>query len=167
MGDGLQRARDLAAALRHNLSSAVLGTASATGEPDASVVATLLDDTGAFVVYVSGLTAHTRHLRVNPRVSVLLLEPESAATQALARRRLSFACTAEAVGRESAEHDALVGQFRAKFGAAIDLLAGLPDFQMMRLVPQRGRLVAGFGAAFEVDPQDWSKLSPVGRPRGA
>lgn len=167
MVDGLQRARDLAAAFRHSLSTAMLGTASTTGEPDASVVATLLDERGAFIIYVSGLTAHTRHLRANPRASVLLLEPEGAATQALARRRLTFACTAEAVGRDMAEHAALVVQFRAKFGAAVDLLAGLPDFQLMRLVPQSGRLVAGFGAAFEVDPLDWSKLTPVGRPRGA
>jgi putative heme iron utilization protein len=32
----------------------------------------------------------------------------------------------------------------------------------MRLVPQKGRLVAGFGQAYEVDPLDWSRLSHVG-----
>ena len=46
------------------------------------------------------------------------------------------------------------------------VLAGLPDFQFVRLTPQRGRVVVGFGAAFEVDPRDWNHLTPVGRPSG-
>jgi hypothetical protein len=25
--------------------------------------------------------------------------------------------------------------------------------------------VAGFGEAYEIDPQDWSRLTPLGRPR--
>ncbi|MCX6955076.1 MAG: pyridoxamine 5'-phosphate oxidase family protein [Verrucomicrobia bacterium] len=164
MSDPLQPARDLVSAFRANLSTVVLGTASAEGEPDASVAGALLDQDGAFVIYISGLAAHTRHLRANPRASVLLVEPQSATTQPFARRRLTFACAAELVLRESAAHAAFVAAFRAKFGATIDLLAGLPDFQFVRLVPQRGRLVAGFGSAFEVDPRDWTQLTPVGRP---
>lgn len=164
MSDPLLRARDLIAQFRANLSTLVLGTSSADGEPDASVAATLLDPSGAFVVYVSGLSAHTRNLRANPRASVLLVEAEIATPQPLARRRLTFACAAEAVARDSAAHTALVAAFRAQFGEAIDLLAGLPDFQLVRLTPLRGRVVVGFGAAFDIDPHDWTRLSPVGRP---
>jgi putative heme iron utilization protein len=67
------------------------------------------------------------------------------------------------VARDSAAHAELVTAFRAKFGPTIDVLAGLPDFQFVRLTPQRARVVVGFGAAFEVDPRDWSRLTPVGR----
>lgn len=164
MSDSLSRARDLIAQFRANLSTVVLGTSSADGEPDSSVAATLLDPSGAFVVFVSGLAAHTRNLRANPRASVLLVEAETSTTQPLARRRLTFACAAEPVARDSAAHAALVTAFRAKFGGAIDLLAGLPDFQLVRLTPLRGRVVVGFGAAFAVDPHDWTQLSPVGPP---
>jgi putative heme iron utilization protein len=163
MSEPLLRARDLIAQFRANLSTLVLGTSSADGEPDASVVATLLDPSGAFVVYVSGLSAHTRNLQANPRASVLLVEAETATTQPLARRRLTFACAAEPVVRDSPAHAALVAAFRDQFGGAIDLLAGLPDFQLVRLTPLRGRVVVGFGAAFAVDPHDWTQLSPVGR----
>ena len=164
MSDSLQRATALAAHFRANLSTVVLATTSADGEPDASVAAALLDSDGSFVIYISGLAAHTRNLRATPRASVLLVEPESAATQPLARPRLTFACNAEPVPHDSSAHAALVAAFRAKFGPAVDVVATLPDFQFVRLIPHRGRIVAGFGAAFEINPRDWSQLTPVGRP---
>jgi hypothetical protein len=163
MSDPLARARELTAAFRAQLSTVILGTAAPDGTPDASVAATLLEADGAFVIYISGLAAHTRHLRVNPRASVLLLEPENTPGNPLARRRLTFACTAEPVARESSAHAALVLAFRQKFGATIDVVSTLPDFQFVRLQPQSGRVVAGFGAAFEVNPRDWSDLTPVTR----
>jgi len=166
MSDPLVRARELTAAFRAQLSTVILGTAAPDGAPDASVAATLLDADGAFVIYISGLAAHTRHLRTNPRASVLLIEPETTSGNPLARRRLTFACTAEPVARESAAHAELVLAFRQNFGATIDVVATLPDFQFVRLHPHTGRVVAGFGAAFEVNPRDWNDLTPVTRPTG-
>jgi len=164
MPDPLLRATELTAHFRATLTTVLLATTSADGEPDASVAAALLDPDGAFIIYISGLAAHTRNLRAVPRASVLLVEPETAATQPLARRRLTFACTAEPITRDTPAHATHVTAFRAKFGPAIDVVAALPDFQFVRLLPHRGRVVAGFGAAFAVDPHDWSKLTPVGRP---
>ena len=46
-------------------------------------------------------------------------------------------------------------------GGTIDLLASMPDFQLVRLTPHRARLVVGFGQAFELDPRDWSVKSRV------
>jgi putative heme iron utilization protein len=166
MSDALARARELIATLREQLSTIVLGTAAPDGTPDASVAATLLGADGAFVIYVSGLAAHTRHLRANPRASVLLIDPETTPGNPLARRRLTFACAAEPVARDSTPHAEMVSAFRQKFGATIDVMAPLPDFQFFRLLPQTGRVVAGFGAAFEVNPRDWSDLTPVARGPG-
>ena len=163
MSDPVARARELTAAFRTQLSTVILGTAAADGAPDASVAATLLDADGAFVIYISGLAAHTRHLRANPRASVLLIESEATPGNPLARRRLTFACTAAPVARESTDHAELVLAFRQKFGATIDVVSTLPDFQFVRLHPQSGRVVTGFGAAFEVNPRDWSDLKPVAR----
>jgi putative heme iron utilization protein len=166
MSDPLALARELTAAFRAQLSTIILGTAAPDGAPDASVAASLLDDDGAFVIYISGLAAHTRHLRANPRASVLLIEPETTPGNPLARRRLTFACTAEPVARESTDHAELVLAFRQKFGATIDVVSTLPDFQFVRLQSQSGRVVAGFGAAFEVNPRDWSDLTPIARGPG-
>ena len=166
MSDALACARELIATLRERLSTIILGTAAPDGTPDASVAAALLDADGAFVIYVSGLAAHTRHLRANPRASVLLIEPETNPGNPLARRRLTFACAAEPVARDATPHTEMVSAFREKFGVTIDVMAPLPDFQFFRLLPQTGRVVAGFGAAFEVNPRDWTDLTPVVRASG-
>lgn len=164
MSEALARATALTARLRATLSTVHLATTSADGEPDASIAAALLDADGAFVIYISGLAVHTHNLRAVPRASVLLIETETATPNPFARPRLTFACTAEPIPREAPAHTALVAAFRAKFGPTIDVVATLPDFQFIRLLPHRGRVVAGFGAAFEVNPRDWSQLTPFGRP---
>ena len=165
MSDPLAAARAAAEEFRRTFRTVILGTASPDGVPDASVAAALLDATGAFVIYVSGLSAHTRNLRANPRASILLAADEAATPNALARRRLSFSCTAEPVSPASPDHAILVAALREKFGATIDVVAALPDFQLLRLIPQQGRLVLGFGAAYDLTPPDWTHLTPVGPPR--
>jgi putative heme iron utilization protein len=170
MNDAHPRAVELVLQLGSHFRTIVLGTAGADGEPAASVVAAILDESGAFIVYVSGLAVHTRHLQANPRASVLVVEDESATANPFARRRLTFACRVVPVEPATDDHRTLAAALRAKFGDIIDVLASLPDFQLVRLIPQRGRLVAGFGAAFEVGPAGWHRaetlqLHPV-RPAG-
>jgi len=164
MSEALQRAREAIAHFRTHLATVVLGTASTEGDPDASVAAALLAPDGAFVIYISGLAAHTRNLRANPRASVLLAADEADMPQPLARRRLTFACTAHPVARGTAEHAALFAALREKFGPPLDVLAALPDFDLVRLVPTAGRLVLGFGAAYDVAPLDWQTVTPLARP---
>ena len=96
---------------------------------------------------------------------MLLVEDEAVTAHPFARGRLTFACAVSLLPRGSAESGPLLAALRAKFGATVDLIASLPDFQVVRLTPERGRLIAGFGEAFEIDPQDWSRLTPIGRPR--
>ena len=155
------RAGECITRFRENLRTVVLSTVSSDGEPEASVAGAVLGDGGTLVVYVSGLAAHTRNLRANGGASVLLVEDESAAAQPLARRRLTLTCTASPVARDGPEFAALVAAFRARFGATIDLLATMPDFHLFRLAPHRGRLVVGFGQAFELEPADWSVKARV------
>ena len=167
MSTPLDRAQKLVNRLSTEFKTIILGTASPDGEPDASPVAAVLGADGTFYIYVSGLAVHTRHLVANRRASVLLLEEEIAVAQPFARHRLTFFCAASIVPSDGAPYVAIVAALRGKFGAPVDLLTSLPDFQLIGLAPQRGRLVVGFGEAYEVDPHDWSKLTPVGRARGA
>ena len=150
------------ARLRGNWRTVVLGTVSPDGEPEASIAAAVLGEGGTIFLYVSGLAAHTRNLRASGRASVLLAEDESSATEPLARRRLTFACRAAPVARDRPEFATIMAAFRTRFGATIDVLATLPDFQLFHLSPERGRLVVGFGQAFEVGPGDWSIKARIG-----
>lgn len=158
----LARAREVTAKFRTDFKTVLLGTASAEGEPDASVAPAVLDASGAFLIYVSTLSPHTRNLFDTRRASVLLIEDEASAQHLLARKRLTFRCVVNHVPRSDAAFTAAMPAFHAKFGSVMEHLAKMTDFQLMRLLPQKGRLVAGFGQAYEVDPLDWSKLSHVG-----
>lgn len=161
----LERARACTASLRAQFKTIILGTASPAGEPEASVAAAVLSSDGSFHIFVSRLAVHTRQLLDTGRASVLLAEDEAISPQPLARRRLTFTCTAQGIARDHPDYPTALQALREKIGPAFDLLTGLGDFELIRLCPQRGRLVAGFGEAYEVDPQDWTRLSPVGRPR--
>lgn len=156
------RAKETVDAFRRNLRTVVLGTCSAEGEPDASVSPAWLNVDGSVLVYVSSLALHTRNLLQTRRASVLLVEDEADATQVLARRRLTLACRAEPVPRDTPASVAAMAGFRVKFGRIMEELETLPDFQLVRLFAERGRLVVGFGQAYAIDPRDWSPLSRVG-----
>lgn len=159
----LQWAQDI----RSRFKTVVLGTVSVDGTPDASVAGAVVGDDGVFHVYVSQLAAHTRNLTATGRASLLVLEDEATSPQPLARRRLTFPCTATPVPRDTAAHAATLAALRAKLGPAFDLITGLGDFRLIRLQPTSGRLVAGFGQAFDVDPRDWTPRSgPLGPGRG-
>ena len=157
----LARAQAWIADRRANFRTVFLATASSTGEPEASVVAAALDAHGAFLIHVSGLAAHTRQLRETGRASILLAEDEAVMTQPLARRRLTWRCTAEFLPPADPRFPTAVEAMRARFGATLELTLTLPDFHLVRLAPQGGRLVAGFGETYEVDPADWTKLTAL------
>lgn len=155
------RACETAAWFRREFKTVILGTVSRQGEPDASVASAALDADGAFHVYISTLSAHTRNLLDTSRASVLLIEDEAASAQLLARRRLTFPCQAALVPRDSAAFPPALAALKEKFGQVMEHLETMTDFQMVRLTPGRGRLVNGFGAAFDVDPHDWQNLTLV------
>lgn len=162
----LAHAQQAALEFRRALTTVILGTVSASGDPEASVAPAVLGPDGSFLVYVSSLAAHTRNLLHSRKASVLLVEDEAKSSQPMARRRMTFACSVHPLVRDTGEFAASMPAFRQRFGAIVTQLECLPDFQLFRLTPQRGRLVLGFGQAYEVDPSDWSRLSRVG-PGGA
>jgi heme iron utilization protein len=138
--------------------SVVLATVSAEGSPQISYAPCVLDKARNIYIFVSGLSAHTQNLLANGKVSAMFVEDEAQTPQIFARKRLSYGCTAAIVERESDRWEAIAQQFEARFGNIIDMMKGLADFQIFQLSPQSGNFVIGFGAAYQVDPTDLSKL---------
>jgi putative heme iron utilization protein len=156
-----ERARAAILHLRDTAKTCLLGTADAAGVPDSSVAPFVLSPDGLLHTYISNLSLHTANLRANSRASVLLIEDESTAAHLLARRRLTLRCTAAFIARDDAGFAAPMRALREKFGPVMSHLDSMHDFHLVRLVPDRARLVAGFGQAYDADPQDWTSLRHV------
>jgi len=138
--------------------SVILGTASAEGIPQASYAPCIVDGDRNIYIFVSGLSAHTQNLSSTNRASVLFIEDEAKTTQLFARKRLSYDCSGTLLARGSEQWDAIAQQFAERFGKIVDVMIGLPDFRIFQLKPSSGRFVMGFGAAYDVDPNDLDKL---------
>ncbi|MBW4628091.1 MAG: pyridoxamine 5'-phosphate oxidase family protein [Brasilonema octagenarum HA4186-MV1] len=141
--------------------SLMISTVSTDNTPNASYAPFVIDKSKNIYIYVSGLSTHTQNLHAVPKASVLFIDDESQTKQIFARRRLTFDCTATLVERETELWKQIVDSFEARFGEMIQILRDLPDFRIFQLTPSKGRFVIGFGAAYEVDPNDLSTLTHV------
>ncbi|MGB3293822.1 MAG: pyridoxamine 5'-phosphate oxidase family protein [Phormidesmis sp.] len=138
--------------------SVILATVSTAGQPQASYAPFVKDEVGNLYIFVSGLSTHTQNLTATGKASALFIEDEAQTPQMFARKRLSYDCTATLIARDSEHWRTIVQQFEERFGNIIEVMKGLADFRIFQLRPQSGRFVLGFGAAYDVDPNDLSQL---------
>jgi hypothetical protein len=157
----LERARAAVVFLRDTLKTIQLATVSTAGEPDCSVAPYVATPEGDLLTYISNLSLHTANLRADPRATVLLIEDESTASHLLARRRLTLATRATFIAREHESFAPGMAALRERFGPVMEHLEKMHDFHLVRLAPERARLVAGFGQAYDADPRDWNTLRHV------
>ena len=129
----------------------------ATGAPAVTRVAVGTDARGTPVTLVSELSAHTRAMRADARVSLLLGEPADRGDP-LSHPRLTLHASARFIDRAGADHSALRGRWLADHPKA-KLYVDFADFGFVLLVPHGASLNGGFGRAFDLTAQD---LHPVG-----
>ena len=65
------------------------------------------------------------------------------------------------MARDSEPFDLVLDDFRQEFGSIMDVLRGLKDFHLFRLVLQSGNYVAGFGKAYELYGDDLDELRHI------
>ena len=155
---------ELYQAFPQQFKSVILGTLSAQGEPQASYAPCVVDKDRNIYIFVSGLSAHTQNLTATGKASALFIQDEAQTPQIFARKRLSYSCEATLVDRQSDQWQTIAQQFESRFGNIIEVMKGLADFRIFQLSPQSGRFVVGFGAAYDIDPNDLSKLIHKGKP---
>jgi putative heme iron utilization protein len=146
------------ASLLSGFQSIQLGTASTEGIPEASYAPAVMTESRAFYIHVSELSNHTANLRNTRKASVLLIEDEETSEQIFARKRVTYACNAAEVVHESAEWKDAMERFAEKFGGIMNHLKNMKDFHLIRLRPNSGRLVVGFGQAYEVTGEHMDEL---------
>ena len=122
------------------------------GFPSVSRVLVGSDTDGAAVILVSALSAHTKALEADRRVSLLAGEPGKG--DPLAHPRLTLQCLAESVERDGAVHARLRSRFIARHPKA-KLYIDFPDFRFFRLLPKAASLNGGFGRAYLLPGEDF------------
>lgn len=127
--------------------------------PEASYAPFILLE-GQLYIFISQLAGHTQNLLASPAVGVMLIEDEAQSRNQFARNRLTLHCHADVVELEAPEYEPIMLCYRQRHGATVDLLRSLPDFMLFRLTPLSGRLVVGFGRAFNVQMPDF-QLQPI------
>ena len=130
--------------------SLTLATTNPDGTPLVSYAPFIVTEEKEFYIFISQLATHTANLQRTGQVSLMLIEDEVAAAQIFARRRLTFQSSVELVPRDSPEWSQRLDQYQARFGNMVKMLRSLPDFQLFKLSPTSGRLVLGFGQAYDV-----------------
>lgn len=139
--------------------SGVLATiAPGTGWPIATRVGLSTDIDGTPVILTSKLAAHTPALLANPHCSLLVGTPGKG--DPLAHARISIACEAHEIERDSDEHKRVDRRYLCHQQKA-ELYSSLPDFRYFRLEIQSAALNAGFGKAFDLTRDDLLNANPA------
>lgn len=143
-----EHATQLAALVRRR-KAAALGTLHA-GAPFVSMVPyAVAPDGAAFVIHVSRLAAHTKDMLADPRVSLLVTQPEGEGVDAQALARVSIQGEARELARGSDGEREARGAYLARFPEAAPLTE-FGDFSFFAIRPSQARFVAGFAQAMSV-----------------
>ena len=132
------------------------------GQPYASMVAFAAEPGWAgFLMLLSGLSPHTKHLLDHPRASLMVCEAESAdTTDVQTLPRVSLQGSVERIGRDHVSWSTVAAHYLKKIPNA-ELFLQLGDFAFFRLVPESGRLVAGFAQTLNLSPEVLSRVASV------
>jgi heme iron utilization protein len=131
------------------------------GEPSLAMVAYVFaEDFSAFYIHVSRLGKHTRDMESDPRVSLLIAETDDQRADPQTLARVSLQGTAEVLLRDALDHSLIKDMYLSRFPEAEPIFS-LGDFNLWKITPKSGRLVAGFGRAFNLVPEALKKASRI------
>jgi len=137
-------------------SVAALGTLHAGGPYVSMVPFALLEDASAFVIHVSRLAAHTMNMVADPRVSLLVMEPEQPGVSPQALPRVTVVGQALELTADSAAHARARDVYLTRFPSSAPMFE-LGDFSLFTITPDTVRWVAGFGQALSLTPALFAK----------
>ncbi len=133
---------------------ASLATLEPDGSPFASMVPFAIEpQQGCLVLHVSALAQHTGNLEREPRVSLLVMQPERPTEPVHALPRVSLLGRASTPPRDSPHWAACRAAYLARFPEA-EPMTQLGDFRFVAIELLGARQVAGFGAARSVDADE-------------
>lgn len=103
----------------------------------------------AALIYVSRLSAHTRHLLADPRASLLIALPDVGEGDPQALARVTLQCLASPIPADAPDYAAARAAYLGRLPQQ-EYLFGFPDFALVRLEPLEARYVGGFARALSL-----------------
>lgn len=132
---------------------AALGTLRA-GAPFVSMAAYAEEpDLCGVLLHLSRLAAHTANALADPRVSLLICEPERPGEDVQTLARITLIGELRPLDRDGAAYQAARSTYLAKLPAAAPLF-DFPDFGLYRVAVTEGRYVGGFARAATLSAAD-------------
>ena len=98
-------------------------------------------------IYISQTAEHYHNLVANPACAIMIIEDEHEAKNIFARQRVSFVASATLVEEEEEVYEWFKEAHDHKM---IERLRTM-DFGFFKLTLKKGRLVKGFGQAFDIN----------------
>lgn len=101
-------------------------------------------------ILISQIAKHYNAIKNAPnKVQIMFLQDENDAQTIFARRRVSFVVKADFIDKK----DEILEKFKNKFKheAPLEMILKMSDFHFVCLDLKKGRLVNGFGAAYDTD----------------
>jgi len=133
---------------------AALGTLH-EGEPFVSMTPYALLREGFFVVHVSDLSSHTMDMLDSPRVSLLVVSPDTGDAPPQSLARASIQGRAEKCADGSSGVAAAREAYLGRFPQAVDLVE-IPGFSFFAIRPSSIRFIAGFAQATTLTPESFA-----------
>jgi putative heme iron utilization protein len=137
--------------LLHEQPIAALGTVH-SDEPFVSMVPfafisnAAMPNSGKFIIHVSTLAAHTKHMLENASVSLMVMAAAVPDVSAQATPRLTIQGVAAQLDKISAEYEEAKAVYIERFPQSLDLF-DFSDFSLLTITPTSARFVAGFAQA--------------------
>jgi heme iron utilization protein len=125
---------------------------SANDEPHTAMVS-YAQHHGGLLIHLSNLSAHKRLLLANPKCSLLIAEPDDGRAEVMSLARVTLNGSAIKLDKATQDYAEAKVAFLAKLPTS-DVMFGLADFDLFRIVPSSGRFIAGFGRAFALSTDD-------------
>ena len=131
------------------------------GAPHVSMaVYAVAPDFSAFWVHLSRLAFHTQNILQDPRVGLMISEPDTRSSDPQTLARVSIQGEARPAIRDTQESIDARSLYLNRFPEAIGNFE-LGDFDLYRIEPQSARFVAGFGRIFNLGPAQFREASLV------
>jgi hypothetical protein len=129
---------------------------SADNEPFTAMVSYALHNS-TLLIHLSNLSPHKRLLLANPKCSLLIAEPDDGRAEVMSLARVTLNGSAIKLDKNTSNYEEAKTAFLTRLPTS-ELMFGLPDFDLFRIVPTGGRFIAGFGKAFVLSAEELASL---------